>query len=191
MRSIMTVCSAIALMVIASNAQAMITVDFEGVPLTYHYAYGNTNLGSYYPGLTFGPATTVLEKGVDSGYNYTGYPPYSGDAVIHSAVSNIRVDFDVPSTYVEAWYTSAYTLYLEAYDTSDNLLATSTGSANYGSNSLISVSSPIIAYVKFHDGGFYFSLDDLGFVPIPAPGAILLGSIGVGLVGWLRRRRML
>jgi hypothetical protein len=198
MKKLMIMCLATGFLIISSPATALVTVDFEGIPDGYLYWGGNQNLGGYYAGLNFGPDATILDQ-VRHGYNSALFPPHSGDAVMVSDSSqpSITVDFLGSTTnYVEAWYTTnSSTLYMEAYDALNNFLTSTSGSYNESTNSLISLSwSPgNIARIIFHDGGGHFTLDDFAYEvnAIPAPGAILLGGIGIGLVGWLRRRRAL
>ena len=166
----------------SSNALADM-VDFEGIPDTYLFFGGGVNLGGYYPGLNFGPDATIFDQ-VRYGYNNIDFPPHSGDAVLGSITNQtIKVDFDIASTYVGAWYTSLGSFYLEAYDASDNLLDSAEGLSNLGTNSLISVSGGSIAYVLFHDGGGTYAIDDLEFTPVPVPGAVLLGLLGLSAAG--------
>jgi hypothetical protein len=93
------------------------------------------------------------------------------------------------SNIIEVWFDGA-------------LLSTVTGD---GSN-LIDTSWSVLSYnvspsgnlvnLEFRAMGTSESLggyiDDVRLVPaVPAPGAIVLGAVGMSLVGWLRRRRVL
>lgn len=70
------------------------------------------------------------------------------------------------------------------------------------------ISEDMLQLMHYYDGAWYDcttsidtinniiygrvdSLSPFAVVSIPAPGAILLGSIGIGLVGWMRRRKSL
>ena len=111
------------------------------------------------------------------------------------------------ATYVELGYCSSSELWLEAYDAGGNLIDQDSGLANLrytnsnesgpGTLRVDWDGSNYIAYVNVHDSGNFWVVDNIqtdasGIVinPVPVPGAIALSGLGVGLVNWLRRRRL-
>jgi hypothetical protein len=172
---------------------AITVIDFES--LTDLEIVNDQFLGL---GADFGATASVLRAGTTLNSNY---PPNSGSNVIYDDPSLgsgvIRIDaVGLPWAMAGGYVTGLANVTLTAYASDSSVLGTaSTGAANYlgaGTgllpNIFLTVTAPGIAYVQFSDTGNTYTVDDFTIEPVPAPGAILLGGIGVGLVSWLRRR---
>lgn len=151
------------------------------------------------------------------GSMYPGHSPVSDPQMAYSDNTGIRMDFATPVVSLSLYgcdYGGALPggslpgdneiATLAAYDSGGILLGSTTVQSTRGTKVVGSLTIPTdiaflslsglgnIAYAEFtFTNGSFFGIDDVNFLPIPAPGAILLGSIGVGIVGWLRRRRAL
>jgi hypothetical protein len=125
------------------------------------------------------PAAPVLRA--------TGEPDYymfQGDFWIHFTTTAVDVSFD--SGY---WDTIGAGI-INVYDPYMLPLASLSNTVT-GVN--VTNLTGRIGYIYFNSigDGAGADIDNLKFTQIPAPGAILLGGIGAGIVGWLRRRRTL
>jgi len=193
MKKLITICAMAGLMfaMCAPLANANVTVEFSEVDLpsmtlldgtTYFDAYGIAFEDTTYYAVDsrFPPA------GVDNrGITTTSGPDNIATVVFTTPVTSVTVD----------WVTiRTEDIHITAYDFGGNILyaQSATGLVTdpaWGTFTFTGVGP--IAKISFWDATGSVGVGRLEFTPIPAPGAILLGGIGVGIVGWLRRRRAL
>ena len=147
------------LIVTVNNVAPTVNVD-TGHLIDFESLVHGQSVGTYYPGLTFSSGTYCYEG---SNYNIGSYPPHSGSAIIaNTATGEIRVDFDVPVSMVGAWFcTDTTTVYLNAYDSMGNLLASSNVFSGMGYTKFAMVQASGISYVIFEDTANQWGLDDL------------------------------
>ena len=184
----------------AGGIKANVVVDFESPPLS-----PGTLLVDY-AGLSWGNFRIATTQSPASG-NYAaqsvGMPPFSYPA------DTPYVDFSsVGSVKVEGAY-FWYTLWRPGDIISSDMPGSVTGFLGAGvvgsqilpmpaNPSFISIAFPgavdRIEFTRPTDWSgrdVNISMDDLTYNVIPAPGALVLGSIGMCLLGWMRRRKIL
>ena len=188
----------LAVLMSAATTQAASTLTFDELP---HQSVD----GLSYGGVTFG--FTVGGSPSTDAYYGAGGPGaltyLQGGSLEGNAQGILTLDFASPTNLLEFGIalttttplTGAYTV--ELFDKSlgsVGIMSENTNPLVYWSEDKFSYSGTPVsrAVIDFNEQhARRFAIDNLSTNTIPAPGAILLGSIGVSCVGWLRRRKTL
>jgi hypothetical protein len=197
MKKILTICILFVLMSVGT-ANAAFTLTFDELPT-------QPVDGLSYNGVTFGFKVDWIPS-TDAVYNDIGPGTltYLQDASLEGTSAGVLIlDFANPTDQIDFSvalnsYNSVTTAYVvKLYDPSYTPIGTFTGDTSplvLWSEGQFTYSGTRVrrAIIGFNDqAANRFAIDNLTINPIPAPGAVLLGSFGLGLVNWLRRRRTL
>ena len=203
MKKYITICVVLGLLVcLCSSANAAISygtpspalnpvfgtlIDFDdqpaGTPILPgdYAAFGLASITE----LTLGPPAFARYGGTQS------QPNYIGTGAQNNWNGIIRFDLALPASQIGLGIADSVAgpETLRVYNSGGVLLESHV--LTPGLNIYVVITRPTYDISRIELSGEYFAADDLQFNTIPAPGAILLGSIGLGVVNWLRRRRTL
>jgi len=188
----------VVLMLMSGAANAAVTLTFDELPT-------QPVNGLSYNGVTFSfkvnwvPSTDAVYNGIGPG-NLT----YLQDASLEGNAAGVLIlDFDTPTDRLDfgiafnSYYDVSNAYVVKLYDSTYTPIGTFTGDTSplaLWSEGQFTYSGARVstAYIGFNSqAASRFAIDNLTFNPVPAPSAVLLGSFGLGLVNWLRRRRTL
>jgi hypothetical protein len=182
-------------------AKADTLINFEDLPdanIVDFCGGGGQSIGNFYSSLGVANIATNVFGLTPAACGITGYPPSSGSIDVISEDDIATISFTSPVSSVSLDYAAIDRITLAAYDGSNNLLESITGSANTdgvtGSDSLLSLNFANISYVTLGNTGLAdgFTFDDLSFTPqqaspVPEPASWLLLMAGLALLPVVKR----